>query len=197
MGNVLVAGPEVEPVSLQELKAFARIGGTNEDELLESLGKTARVWCETYISRALIEQTWRATFSWAPCGRMLVLPRGPLLRVSSMTFYDDRDEPNLWDIGNVFVDTQTVPGRLVLREWSIWPFFSGYAQRMVVDYVAGYGASAQDVPEDIKTAVKQLALHWHENRNASSSRPDALGVPACVVELLRPYRLYGVGGACV
>ncbi|MBN9265961.1 MAG: phage gp6-like head-tail connector protein [Hyphomicrobium sp.] len=70
----LVTGPSVEPVTLDELKAWAKIDSADEDALLTSLIAAARDAAEQYLRRALITQTVRLTLDLD--GRGIDLPEG-------------------------------------------------------------------------------------------------------------------------
>lgn len=89
------------------------------------------------------------------------------------------------------------PGRVVLHDDAIWPPISRAANGLVIDYVAGYGANASDVPAPIKLAIKQLALHWYENREMFAEGNLTARVPLTVEVLLQSYRIFKIGGTCV
>ena len=59
----LVTGPEIEPVTLAELKASIRTfaSSTDEDDLLTALIQSAREWVEGETGRVLVDQTWKLT----------------------------------------------------------------------------------------------------------------------------------------
>ncbi len=58
-----IAGPDIEPVTLAELKTNIRAfdSTTGDDDLLSALIVTAREWVEDFTGRALIDQEWRLT----------------------------------------------------------------------------------------------------------------------------------------
>ena len=58
-----------------------------------------------------------------------------------------------------------------------------------IDVEAGYGATASDVPEPLKQAIRQLVAHWYENRGAGAPGESALRMPATVAALIAPYRV--------
>lgn len=57
---------------------------------------------------------------------------------------------------------------------------------MVDEYPAG-------VPEDLKEAIRQLAAHWFENREAASAGITVSTVPLSVEEIIRERRRYVFG----
>ncbi len=49
------------------------------------------------------------------------------------------------------------------------------------------------VPEDLKEAVRQLAAHWYENREAATAGVSISTVPLSVEEIIRERRRYFFG----
>lgn len=190
-----VTPPALEPVTLAELKAHARIDDSSEDELLSGLIVAARQWCEGYTRRALIAQTWRQFFSTRPTGDRITLARAPLIEVTAVRTYDDLDRETVWDTANYFVDASSEPALLVLRTGAVWADFERAANGMEITYRAGYGETAEDVPAVLRLAIRQLALHWYEYRGEAVVEGSAGKVPMVIEALLQPYRLHGLGGA--
>lgn len=205
----LITPPSVEPVTLSEAKAHARIETTNDDALITSLITAARLWAEQYTNRAFITQGWQLWLDTFPANndwwdgmregaitnggltRSVALPRAPLIAVNSVQSYDAADSATLWAASNYYVDTLRDPGRLVLRPGAVWPFAARGANGICIDYSAGYGANASSVPEAIKTAIRQLIAHWYENRGEvwSEYLRAPREMPMVIETLLEPYRV--------
>lgn len=49
------------------------------------------------------------------------------------------------------------------------------------------------VPEDLKEAIRQLAAHWFENREAATAGVSVSTVPLSVEEIIRERRRYVFG----
>lgn len=194
--NVLLVPPGVEPVSVDEVKTLARVTQAADDDLIAVLTKSARQWVEAYTRRALIAQTWALYVSGRPLRAQIVLPKAPLLSVAKVEVFDEEDNPTVWDDSNYYVDDKRVPGAVVLREGASWPLSSRCANGLVVTYVAGYGAAAADVPEDVRLAIRQLALHWYENRGEAVQSASFVKPPLTIEAILSPYRLMSAGGSC-
>ena len=90
--------------------------------------------------------------------RFVALPRPPLLSVINVQYFDNADVATIWPSANYYVDTVRAPGRLALRMGSVWPIPTRPANGIMIDYVAGYGASASSVPEVLKAAIHQLGV---------------------------------------
>lgn len=61
--------------------------------------------------------------------------------------------------------TTDSPGRVMLRTGYNWPVHRDFAS-FIVEYKAGYGDAATDVPEGLKQGILQLLSHLYENREA-------------------------------
>jgi uncharacterized phiE125 gp8 family phage protein len=162
MTSYLLAGPAGEPVSLVEAKAFLKLDDTEEDGLISTLIGAARLHVEGVTGRALMAQSWRMLLDDWPAGGAVRLKVTPFMTLSGITAYDAggvahevplaqfRDEPEL------LILPRTVAGMPLLRE----------RQGIEIDYVAGFGIDAQDVPADLRQAILVLVGYWFEHRDA-------------------------------
>ena len=57
-----------------------------------------------------------------------------------------------------------------------------------VDYVAGYGSEAADVPTDLRQAMLALVAYWHANRDAVIVAGSGAVVPSGFERMIAPYR---------
>jgi len=195
ISNILLSPAATEPVTLAELKAHARISSGSDDALLTGLIKAARMWCEGYTRLSFIAQTWALSLIGPPATRNFInLPRAPLLSITRAQIYSDQDEAQTWSAAAYYADTMARPGRLVLRNDANWPEYERCANGLIVEYVAGFGVDASAVPEEIKLAIKQLALHWYEHRGEAAVGESVTRVPMTIEQLLLSYRLAGLGG---
>ncbi|ODN72429.1 head-tail connector protein [Methylobrevis pamukkalensis] len=185
MSVELMIQPATEPLTLAEAKAFLRLGGDAEDELVTALILAARLAVEQLSRRRLIAQTLRARFDRLPRTRTLRLAAGPVIEVAALEVAGPDGElvpivPSAYavdlvgEVARIDVKVPLSPG---LR-------FGGIA----VTYVAGFGATAGDVPEPLRQAMRLLVAHWFENRGDAR----AAGLPEAVVGLVAPFRRTGL-----
>ena len=80
--------PSIEPVTVTELKTFARIDGDDEDTLLETFISDARKHVEDHLNRSLITQTITLLMDYWP-GETIELPRPPLIAITSVNTLDE------------------------------------------------------------------------------------------------------------
>jgi len=180
----------VEPVSVDEAKAHMRVDIADDDALIAGLLKAARVYVEDHCRRKLISQSLTATLTdWNETGDFeIVLPFPPLVSVTSVKYYDTAGTLQTWASANYAVDTYATPGRIREAYGVTWPEQRDIENAIQIVYVAGYGSTAASVPEPLKLAIKMLAAHWYENREASSSQPMTQ-VPLAVDRILAGYRV--------
>jgi uncharacterized phiE125 gp8 family phage protein len=178
MKRMLIEGPAVEPVSLAEVKAHLRVDTDDEDDVIGALAVAARVAIETEIRRVMIEQTWRAFVeTWPEAG--VTLPVQPALSVETVRAVDAAGGAVPLDAEDYAFDA--ADGSVAL----ISP--AAGAASYEIDFLAGYGAAGDAVPQPLRQAILMLAAHWFEHARrswtsarkrrrsacASSSRPIA------------------------
>jgi uncharacterized phiE125 gp8 family phage protein len=84
-------------------------------------------------------------------------------------------------------------GRLWLADGASFPPVKLYQYGGVkISFTAGYGSSGVSVPEPIRHAIRLLAGHYYENREAVLVERGAniMQLPMAVEALLSPYRVW-------
>jgi uncharacterized phiE125 gp8 family phage protein len=61
-------------------------------------------------------------------------------------------------------------------------------QGIEIDYVAGYGSAADEVPADLRQAVLLLIAHWHEHRDAVVIAGSGAVVPSGFDRVVSAYK---------
>ncbi len=189
-GLRLTTPPTAEPVSLIEAKLHCRVDIEDEDSLIDSLIPAAREYCETFQRRAYITQTWQLVLDKWPSGRVIEVPRPPLQSVAITYTLADGVTTETLDSDDYVVDTASEPGRVVLKSDKSWPTDElKAAGGIVVEFVAGYGDAATDVPQRVKQAMLLLIGHWHANREQVVIGQPASQLPVAAEALLWPDRM--------
>lgn len=168
----VTTAPVIEPVTVDEVKTFARIDGTDEDTLLTGFIKAVREAMENYLGRALIEQTIKMTMDFWP-NTVVKLPMPPLISITQVVTLDEDDTETVYSSDNYYVHTLTTPGEIVIKHGATPPtntdrYYGGYR----VDYKAGYGAAATDVPQSILEAIKLWCSIYYETRTLTEIPPN-------------------------
>jgi hypothetical protein len=209
--NVVVTAPALEPVTLHDVKLQARISDDAEDSLAVDAITEAREMVEDYLGCSLINTTWKVTFdNWpggdrdqwwsgtrdghirelhAPGSRSVVIPRWPLSSITSVTTYDEGSNSTAVTVANVFdTDTASTPGRLALQSGSTWPVALRPTNAIEIVYVAGYGASAADVPAPLRRAIRNIAAYLITHRGDCEG-PEDIFTGSGARHILQQYRV--------
>ena len=183
-GHSLVTGPSVEPVTATDVKDQLELDAADatKDTQIELYITASREMIEEYTGLAIITQVWKLTIDHWPNDRQqwwsgvrqgsidellqsgrasqVFLPRYPLQTVDAINADDVAVT-----VADVFiVDTQQKPGRLVVKRSATWPTVLDNANGIDIEYTAGYGASASDVPAALRLAIIQMASYMFEHR---------------------------------
>jgi len=187
MALVLTSGPPLEPVTVAEAKAHLRVDGTNEDTLIASLILTSRLHIETALGLAFITQGWTLLLDAWPTEKSMELPLRPLQSIDEVRVLSAEGDAAVVEATTYLVDIVGVPPRLV-RTGVLWPAPGQAANGIEIDFTAGFGSLASDVPSPLRQALLLLIAHWHEHRDPIEIGSPATAIPAGVAELLGPYR---------
>lgn len=176
----LETAPVMEPVSLEDAKAYLRIDSENdviEDAYVSSLITAAREYCESYQNRAYITQTWEMGLSGFPFsssdslndskrGSVIEIPKGRLQTIDSFTYKDTAGlvTPLVQDV-DYDLSTRGILGRVCPPFGKIFPLAILYPlDPVVIRFTCGYGDTADSVPGRVKQAILLMTSHWYENR---------------------------------
>lgn len=152
--------PLSDIVSLQDVKDHARVSGTEDDRSIERMTQAAVREAEDFAQIALRSQAVRVTLDCWPRGHSFRLPISPLLDWESVTVTAD-SEP--------FEDFSTLTGhRPELRISGARP-----CGQIVIEYVAGYGETAEAIPEDLILAVMDQAAAYYDARGPGDPKAQA------------------------
>lgn len=166
--------PEIEPVTVEEALVFAEFEDTSDPtraEIMRGLLVTARRKVERDAAVALITQTRVAKFDCFPeCEQEFhVVP----IQSVAITYLDSAGASQTWGTSNYQSDTHNIPPRVAPVDGATWPVTkTGSFQAATFTLICGYGDSADDVPEEAKTAIKLLAKEWFWNRCATGEVGD-------------------------
>lgn len=188
MAMILTAAPAVEPVSLDEAKAHLRIDGSDEDTLVASLITAARIHVEASLARALITQSWTMVLDAWPDDRVVRLPLSPLQSVDEVRVLDAAGDPTVVPATDYFVDAVGSPPRLVRQSGALWLAPGQVANGIEIDFTAGHGNAAADVPPPLRQSIVQLVAHWFGTREPVIVGEPITVVPLGIGALIAPYR---------
>jgi uncharacterized phiE125 gp8 family phage protein len=187
--------PTEEPVTLTEAKAHLRVTGTDDDTYITSLISAARQRAETYISRAICEQTLAYSLDAFPTE--FALPRAPVSSITSITYTDEDG-----NTGQVLSDSLyqsnivgSADNKISPAVNQSWPSTQSSTYNAVtVTYVAGWdNPTASPIVRPLPTPIKQGILlmigEMYENREESVVGLPVFKMPTTSAALLAPFRL--------
>lgn len=149
MPLALITPPAVEPISLAEAKLHARVDDSDRDTLITVFIKSAREAAEHELGRALITQTWRLTLDEFPEAE-IELPKPKVLSIVSVGYVDASGVDQVVSSANYTLDSAQLPGWVLPAEDFDWPATRAIANAVRVDFTAGYGPAATDVPASVR-----------------------------------------------
>lgn len=157
-----------EPVTLDEIKSWIRVQGTDEDSVLYLLRTSCRKELEQYLGISIVQKEITlehdSGFEWE-------LPYGPVRTIDSVTRRTGTDNLGIGEYETVDAEDYVVQGNL---------FYPGYG-RYVTVYNAGYIPQSEDgayygytppvlgagyfvLPTDIKVQLLRLIAYRYEHR---------------------------------
>lgn len=189
----LITPPTVEPITVEEAMAFIRVDDDEETPIIGSLIKMAREYVELHTGRALIRQTWKATFdSWPRLTRRITLDKLPLISVDSVTYYDADNVA-----GTVFTDFVSelgdgaTPGFIERDFAAEWPDVYSRKNAISITFKAGYGTTGASVPASLKHAMLLLVSNYYDQRAPVNVGNIVSEVPLNLRPLIDAYRVGG------
>jgi uncharacterized phiE125 gp8 family phage protein len=139
----------VLPISVSEFKTYAKVDTSADDALIESMIRSVKDSGEnttrlTWFTKTLVAE-------WESHGRSVDLPIGPHLSIVKVEQYEDGVYTTITDYTVTGEEFKT----LHFDDW-------GYGLR--VEFTAGYGATASNLPDDLKLGVYKATLSAYEDR---------------------------------
>ena len=160
----LIDPPMVEPISLSEAKEQLRVDFDDDDSIIARLISTAVAFTDAKgaLGKAMITQKWRQYVGQQTGAVRLLI--NPVQTVTRIRFFDpdgneQNDDLNNYNVfaTNGFTIIQPKPG-------FDWPETEDRPDAIGIEYEAGFGDEAEDVPQTVRHALMMLIGHWYERR---------------------------------
>jgi uncharacterized phiE125 gp8 family phage protein len=140
------------------------------------------------LGRALVTQTWQMGLADWPAASAMVLPVPPVQAVTSVSYFDAGNAPQVLAAENYRLVASESRALIELVDGVGWPESYSRSDAISVTFTAGYGDTADDVPEPIRQAVRLLVAHWYDSARAAVSEGDLVAIPFGVRALTMNYR---------
>lgn len=207
MPLIQTAAPALEPVLLADAKNHLRVDAdlTADDALIALLISAARRYAESYTGRSFITQGWRLVLDSFPGpslvgvpfgvpyslpGHAILLDRGNVLQIDSVQYTAMDGSTQTMPPSAYVADLSGCPARITPVFGQIWPIPLPQIGAVQVNYQAGYGPAATDVPEGIRQWMLLRLTTLYNNREEVAVLPRGKVEPLPFVDgLLDPYRV--------
>jgi uncharacterized phiE125 gp8 family phage protein len=192
MNLQLVTPPTEWPLYEAEFEAHARAKGQPLDQLQPYI-QAAASHLETICNRRFLQQTWKLFLDGFPASGEIVLPYSPLVSVTHLKYTNTAGTQTTLPTTEYAVSLRT-PGVLRLKYNKTWPTDTlETTDPIEVQFVCGW-SNAASVPLPLKQAIRMLASHFYENREAvivgTTAAVDEAELPFAVSALIAPWRVW-------
>lgn len=151
-----------EPVRVDDLVDFGRLGIVDRPDRLEALIRAARTKVERFAGVILVPGTFLVRIDrWAT---VFDLPLRPITGVQAFRWTDEGGVVTTLTSGAYLVDLQTEASRVVLSRDVATPTNLRPIAGVELEVTAGY-STPDAIPEDLRQIVLRAALMAFEHRN--------------------------------
>ena len=200
MALVQLVPPATEPVSLADVKNHLRVDAdlSVDDVLIGLLISAARRYGEMVTGRSWITQQWRLQLDGLyscdcePGNGIVELDRGIVQSVDAITYLDTSSVSQTMDLAQLAQDLVSLPARISPKFGMVWPVTLPQIGAIQIDYTAGYGDEAEDVPEGLRQWLLVRVSTLYEHRQEVEVQRGKIETPAFIDGLLDPYKVLTV-----
>jgi len=166
---VVITPPALEPCSIADLKDHLRVTHSNDDTLIDAMGRAARQYVESRTGRTLFQTTLEIVMDqFTYCnGEFITLPRAsPLLSVTSVKYTDSDGVEHTLSPSSYIVNADAMPGGITPVYGQTWPSYTPRPTASVrIRYIAGLSDTASPLvyPEDGLVAIIKLLTEGFYN----------------------------------
>ncbi len=185
MTLIRTRAPAGEPVTVAQVKAHLRLDHSADDAFIAELIAAARETVERDNGLALLDQGYRLVFDAVPHNLIVTLAIHPVAQVTAVRVYDADGNPSALPLTGILLDGYAQPPRL---SFTATPQPGRAANGIEIEFDAGFGESAADVPDMLRRAVILLAAHWYEFRADFRASDQPVSYPAGYGAMVAPWR---------
>lgn len=197
MALKLIAPPSGEILTLAEAKSFMRVDHSDDDALIGSLIKAARLRIEGpggKLNAVFLTQTWDLILDSFP-SHEIMLPLHPVQGIDEIAYFDEDGVETIQDPASYYLDEVSRPQYVIPMSDVTWPSVLDAANAVRVRFTAGFpwgsgDGIADNVPETVKVAAMQLLVHWYDRRDLATEASSLLEPSEFVWSLLQPYKMF-------
>ena len=167
-GLKIATAPAVEPVTLTELKLFARIDTTAYDAMLPGYITACREALEKHTGRTFITTTYDMYLDKFPAYNSEIRLQMPPVQSVTSIYYNQESDGVLTLLASSLYQTDFISQfpRIIPAYDEEWPDTRDMLNAVKITYIAGYGLAVA-VPSAIKECIKSLATDLFEHPESS------------------------------
>lgn len=204
----VTAPPEVTPITLTEVKSFAKISTNSDDSLITMMIEAATEQAEKFTRRDFITRTYntfRDSFpgdfkgssvsayrmtSFTDSGNYgFELRRSPLQSIESVKYVDITGATIVIPPTVYYATVEEDYSTLLTQVDQSWPTDAvEQSQAITIEFKTGFGDNATDVPSDIRQALLQHVTFLYENRGDCGCDEGA-NIPPAAKRTYLQYRI--------
>lgn len=174
------------PVTLEQTRMHLRNEDLRyDDDYVTALIRAAAAIVERQYGLALLNQTIKQYNACFPTGTStpLLLRIAPLVSVTSIQYVDSVGDTQVWDSALYSAGHFNNSAFVIPKVDQPWPSgLHSTPNAVTLTYVAGFGAKASSIPDNIRSALLLTIGYLYENREDAPST-----LPRASEQLLAPY----------
>lgn len=187
--------PTTPLVTIAEVKAQCEVSQDIDDDDGKIRGYIDGVYSHLsghagIMGRCLYRQKWRVSSQDWPASRICRLPFPDASAIDAVKYFDEVNAEQTVSSANY--DLLEDERSSLVRFKDSFAFPGVYDDRLdavQIEFTAGYGTKASDIPASIRTAALLMVCDLYENRgNVSDVQMSEIPMPAGSDRLLQPYR---------
>ncbi len=178
MNTTIVTAPTKVPITLENVKGIIGLESDQKqfDNIIDELILAAVDYFQQESNTIIMEQTWKGYVEdWPLEDDYIEILLPPLKSITAIKYTTSAGVPTTWANTEYDVDINAKPGRVFLGYLKNWPtsILTPASNAIEIEFICGY-ENQDNVPQDIKVALKLLVEHWFTNRGESSKVPKAV-----------------------
>lgn len=170
------------PLTVADMKDYLLVTHTGQDTEIQALIDSAIAMAEEVLGYHIVGKTVDERLTEFPTSGLMELTFGKLASVQSITYFDENETSQTFDLANVFIDDFSLEGVIELLPNKEWPTsVSSRRFPILVQY------TTSDISDEFITlALKKLIIDFYTRRE---DRID-VRTPQAISKLLRYLKLY-------
>ena len=155
----IILPPEKEPLTLEETKKHLKIDSNINDDILPSLIKQAREWCEWQQGKKYVTQTLEGYLDFFPNGSIEFIDCSPVQSVTCIKYIGADDKEYTVDSSYYELDNVSFVNKIDLKYGKVWPSTKlKTSNGVIIRFVAGYEPDGENLTANIPETVKQAMI---------------------------------------